>query len=405
MGEWLRPAWAEVDLAALRHNVGVLARAGAPASLCAVVKAGAYGHGAVPLTRAALAAGASRVAVATVEEGIELRDAGIDAPVLVLSEPPPGAAAAAVAAALTPTVATPAAASELAAVAARVGIPTPVHVKVDTGMHRVGAAPGDLPGLVAAVCEAPWLRVEAVWTHLAVADSVGEEDQAFTTAQLSCFDMAVASLPSRPPLLHAANSAGALLWPGARYDLVRCGIALYGVAPSDDVAAASPEAAGLRPVLSLHARVSAVRTLAAGERPSYGRCRALPDDAVVATVPLGYADGVTRALFGAGAEVLIGGRRRPLAGMVTMDQVMVDCGPDDRVSVGDEVVLLGRQGAEEVTAAEWAGLLGTIPYEVLCGIGPRVERRYVGAGGDGPGPAAAAAADPGASPGAMMRPG
>ena len=380
-----RPAWVEVDLAALAHNVAVLGRRAAPAALCAVVKADAYGHGAVQVARAALASGAAGLAVAVVDEGLELREHGIGAPVLVLSEAVPGAAEMLVRAGLTATVATRSGMEALAAAARRVGTRAGVHVKVDTGMHRIGVAPENAAALMAAAEADPALRVEAVWTHLAVADGATGEERAFTALQLERFDKVVAGLGARPRLLHAANTAGAVAWPAARYDMVRCGIGMYGYAPSpamadgaagEDVASA---VAAFRPVLSLKARVSAVRELDAGERPSYGRRRALPERGVVATVPVGYADGVPRRLFDTGCPVLVGGRRRPLAGVVTMDQLMVDCGPGSTVAPGDEVVLIGRQGAEEITAAGWAELLGTISYEVLCDIGCRVPRVYTGA--------------------------
>jgi alanine racemase len=182
-------------------------------------------------------------------------------------------------------------------------------------------------------------------------------------------------------MLHAANTAGALAYPASRYGMVRSGLCMYGYLPSNGVGLAFDAAGGtaLRPALSLKARVVAVRTLEAGARPSYGRWRPLPRRSLVATVPLGYADGVPRALFAAGYEVLIGGRRRPLAGMVTMDQLVIDCGDDTSVRPGDEVVLLGAQGAERITADDWASMLGTISWEVLCGIGPRVPRVVVGA--------------------------
>ena len=390
-----RAAWAEVDLDALAHNVAVLARRAAPAALCAVVKADAYGHGAVQVARTALTSGAAGLAVAIVDEGLELREHGIDAPVLVLSEVMPDAAEVLVRARLTATIATLRGMQALAAAARRVGTRAKVHVKVDTGMHRVGVAPVEAPALVHAAASEPALRVEAVWTHLAVADGTTADDQAFTALQLRRFDEVVAALEQRPRLLHAANTAGAVAWPAARYDMVRCGIGMYGCAPApamaripderragEDPAAAETAAvlAALRPVLSLKARVSAVRELDAGERPSYGRRRALPERGVVATVPIGYADGVPRRLFDTGSLVLVGGRRRPLAGTVTMDQLMVDCGPGALVAPGDEVVLIGRQGEEEIGAEDWARLLGTISYEVLCGIGPRLPRIYRGAG-------------------------
>ena len=241
-------------------------------------------------------------------------------------------------------------------------------------MHRVGADPADAAELAGRIASQPGLRFEGLWTHLAVAD---EPDDPFTGEQLARFDKVRAELAARglvPEIVHAANSAGAILHPPARLDLVRCGISLYGYPPAPGLAGE----ADLTPVLTLKAEVTMVRRLAQGERPSYGRRRPLPADAVVATVPLGYADGVVRALSHAGGEVLVGGRRRPLAGTVTMDQLMVDCGSDAAVKVGDEVVLLGRQGADCITAEEWAGRLGTISYEVLCGVGPRVDRRYTG---------------------------
>ena len=370
-----RPAWAEVDLGAVAANVAFLAERSAPAALCAVVKADGYGHGAAAVARAALGAGATWLAVALVEEGVALRDAGIDARVLLLSEPPLDAMGAVVAARLTPTLYTEAGVAAAAEAVGTRRAPMGVHLKVDTGMHRVGADPADAPVLARAVGAAPGLRLEGLWTHLAVADDPDQDD--FTAAQLARFEGvrdALAADGAVPALLHAANSAAALAHPGARYDLVRCGIAVYGHSPRRG--AVRP--GDLRPALSLRARVSMVRTLDAGERLSYGRRYAVPAPrTVVATVPLGYADGVTRRLGEVGAEVLVGGRRRPVAGTITMDQLMVDCGPGAPVAPGDEVVLLGRQGNEEISADEWAGRLGTIAYEVLCGIGPRVPRVVV----------------------------
>ncbi len=369
----LRPVWAEVDLAAIRHNVGVLARLAAPARLGAVVKAAAYGHGPVESAQAALDGGASWLAVALVEEGAQLRDAGIDAPVLLLSEPPAGAMADVVGLRLTPTVYTEAGvAAAAAAAAAAGGEPLPVHLKVDTGMHRVGAAPSDAVKLAIMVREEqPELELQGVWTHLAVADNPADP---FTDTQIARFAAVLdelAGLGVRPALAHACNSAGLLAHPAARHDLVRCGLAIYGVAPSPALAEACSD---LRPALALKARVSLVKEVEAGEGVSYGLRFRADRPTVVATVPIGYADGVPWRLTGAGGEVLLGGRRRPLAGSVTMDQLMVDCGDDASVAVGDEVVLIGRQGAEEIGAWEWAERLGTIAYEVLSGIGARVPR-------------------------------
>jgi alanine racemase len=355
----------------------------APAELCAVVKAHGYGHGGPAVARAAVAGGAARLAVALVDEGVELRRHGVTAPVLLLSECGLDAVDTALAYGLTPTLYSAEGIAAFAAAARAAGQRTAVHVKVDTGMHRVGAAPEDLIALAGAAEREPLLHLDGVWTHLPVADGELPEDRAYTEDQLDLFDRLVAALAEagiRPPVLHAANTAGAIAFPRSRHDMVRCGIGLYGYLPGAGVARALSEQAGgqaLQPVMSLKAQVVAVRELEAGERPSYGRLRPLPERSVVATVPIGYADGVPRTLFGAGYEVLIGGKRRPLAGMVTMDQIVVDCGPDASVRPGDEVVLLGTQGSETITADDWAAMLGTISYEVVCGVGPRMPRVLV----------------------------
>ncbi|HYX44186.1 MAG TPA: alanine racemase [Acidimicrobiales bacterium] len=370
-----RRAWAEVDLGALRHNAAVLAAVAAPAALCAVVKAGGYGHGAVPVARAALEGGASWLAVALVDEGVELREAGIEAPVLLLSEPPGTAMAEVVARRLIPTVYTHVGVEAAAKAVADTGPDWPlgVHVKVDSGMHRVGAAPEEAVEIATAVHERPELRLDGLWTHFATAD---DPDPSFTARQSARFDEVVARLAAagiRPRVLHTCNSAGAIAHPQARHDLVRCGLAVYGVPPA-------PALAGrlsLRPALSLRARVSLVKSVAAGEGISYGLRHRFTRDSVVATVPIGYADGVPWRLGVNGGEVLLGGTRRPVAGAVTMDQLTVDCGDDHGVAPGDEVMLLGRQGDESVDAWEWADRTGTIAYEILCGIGPRIPRVYV----------------------------
>jgi alanine racemase len=221
------------------------------------------------------------------------------------------------------------------------------------------------------------LRLEGFWTHLAVSDEVADP---YTGEQLLRFNAAVASLARagvRPSLLHVANSAGAMWHPGSRYDLVRCGIALYGLCPSSEGVGRGP-APSLRAAMTLKARITHVKEVAAGERLSYGLRYRLDVDSVIATVPLGYADGVTRSLSATGGVALVGGRRRPISGTVTMDQILVDCGPGADVRRGDEVVLLGAQGDEEITAWEWAGRTGTIAYEVVCGVSGRVPRTYVG---------------------------
>jgi alanine racemase len=375
----LRPAWAEVDLGAIRHNAEVLAAEVRPARLCAVVKAAGYGHGAPEVARAALEGDAEWLAVALVEEGRELRSAGIDAPVLVLSEPAPAAMQEVVEYSLTPTLYS---AAGLDAIRSAVragpgGRSFSVHIKVDTGMHRVGVPPDEAVALALEAAASPELDLEGFWTHFAVSDEVADP---YTSGQVERFQQALDVLAAagvRPAMCHAANSGGALWHPGSRFDMVRCGIALYGLSPGAD-GTARPPVPLLRPAMSLKARVSFVKPVPAGERLSYGLRYRLERDSVIATVPLGYADGVTRCLSEKGGMVLVGGERRPISGTVTMDQILVDCGPGSSVAVGDEVVLLGRQGDEEITAWEWAGRTGTIAYEVVCGISGRVPRSYAG---------------------------
>ena len=373
-----RPAWAEVDLDSIRHNVGLLTRLVAPAGVMAVVKADGYGHGSVASAYAALEAGATWLGVALVEEGAELRDAGIDMPILLLSQPPVEAARAVVDAGLTPVVHSLRFVEALAKAAADAGVEAqPVHLKVDTGMHRIGCSPSEALDIAPAIKKHRELHLQGLLTHFAVAD---EPDNPYTARQVAVFEAVrkeLARMGIRPPLVHAANSAGVLTAPQAHYDLVRCGISIYGIAPAAEL----DGRLALRPALSLKARVSFVRRLVAGERLSYGLRYELDVPSTVITVPVGYADGVPRRLGQAGGEVLIGGRRKPIAGTVTMDQLLVDLGPGpdaDEIEVGSEVVLLGRQGDDEITAKEWAERLGTIPYEVCCGIGERVPRRYNG---------------------------
>lgn len=383
MSGHVRPTRAEIDLGAVAANVATLCAGVAPASLCAVVKAHGYGHGAVEVARTALTAGADRLAVALVEEGAELRAAGIGAPILLLSEPPVEAVVDVLAFGLEPAVYTEAGIDALASASEAVGrvdaTATPVHLKVDTGMHRVGAVPADVVAMAKAVSARPGLRLASVWTHCAVAD---EPDDPFTAEQLARFEGAVGAVVAagiEVPVRHAANSAAALAHPGSRLDLVRCGIAVYGVAPSPALAGCVP----LQPALRLVSEVSFVKDVEAGEALSYGQRYRLGRRSTIATVPIGYADGVPRALGESGGEVLLGGRRVPIAGTITMDQLLVDCGPDADVTTGDEVVLLGRQGDAEVTAEEWAERIGTIGYEIVCGIGPRVPRHYLPRGADG----------------------
>jgi len=338
------------------------------------VKADGYGHGAVDVARAAIDAGVEGLCVALASEGIELRRAGIDSPILLLSEQPAEAAPHIVGYRLTPTVYTR---RFLDALVAEGPSGMPVHFKIDTGMQRVGAHPHTVAAFVASIDErAPAIRLAGVFTHLSNAD---EPDPDVTRRQLEEFDAALGKIPD-VPLVHAANSAAALAHPASRRSLVRIGIAMYGLSPGDGVDHLCTE---LRPAMELRARVSYVKQVRSGSRISYGLRHEFDRDTIVATIPIGYADGVPRRLSETGGEVLIGGRRRPIVGAITMDQLMVDCG-DDAVRAGDDVVLIGQQdgpdGSVRIRAEDWASQLGTIGYEIVCGISgrvPRVPRRSI----------------------------
>ena len=368
---------ARVRSAAIEANVRRLAERAGSAALCAVVKADGYGHGADAAARAALAGGASWLAVATIREALEVAETaesvGSDAPVLILAEAAPGLVAGASERCPSRVRFTVASVAGIEALAAAPG-PTPaVHLKVDTGMHRMGALPSELDAVTAALrTVGDRLRLEGVWTHLAAADT---PEEPFTAEQLARFDEALARLRRSglcTGVVHTANSAGLLAHPEARRNLVRVGIAIYGVPPSSEL----ERIVELEPALELVSRVTAVRTVAPGESVSYGRHWWADQSTRVATVAIGYADGVRRDSGPAGVEVLVRGRRCPIVGMVTMDQLMVALAPAiaQEVTVGDEVVLIGRQGAEEITAAEVAQRLGTIAYEVLTSISARVPR-------------------------------
>jgi len=365
VSEGYRPTWIEVDLESIRHNTRILKPE--TAELMAVVKANGYGHGDMEVAGAAIEAGATWVGVALVEEGLKLRGAGIEAPILVLSELPVGSEAVALAHRLTPTLYS---GGGLERLSAAVRGPVPVHVKVDTGMHRVGVwPPEEAPAFARRVQEAG-LEVEGLFTHFARS----EEDEVTTKEQLDRFLETAGAVRSggvSPRLLHAANSGATILHPESHLDLVRPGIALYGIEPGPGVGAHL----GLRPALTWRSQVSAVKRLAAGVATSYGHRYRLERDSWVATVPVGYADGYPRQLTNLG-EVLIGGRRCRVAGTVTMDHVIVDCG-DAEVRIGEEVVLIGSQGNERIEADALGRLFGTIGYEIVSRIGGRVPRRYV----------------------------
>jgi alanine racemase len=375
-----RPARAEISASAIAHNVRAIKSIIGESLFCAVVKANGYGHGAELAARAALVGGADMLAVAIIDEGIELRESGITAPILLLAEVPPDTIGAALEHSLTLTVGSIEGAMAAVENAEALGGRHRVHVKLDTGMHRMGVAPDEVDDVIDVLTQSAAIDLEGIYTHFSVADGSSAEDRAFTREQIARFDDVLVALAQRgiePRIVHAANSAGALGYPEARRGMVRIGLALYGYLPEAWLASALEDhGERLEPALTLRADVVAVRRVEVGERPSYRRRRAVDRISTIATVPFGYADGYPRRLFDAGAEVLINGQSYPLAGMVTMDMLVVDCG-DDAVKPGDEVVLLGRQGDGQITADEWAARAGTISCEILCGIGARVPRILV----------------------------
>ena len=375
-----RPAWAEISRGALAHNVAALQKVVGAAAICGVVKANGYGHGA-PLAATTLArAGTAGLAVAIFDEGVELREAGLTDPILLLAETPADTVRDAFEWQLTLTVGSLDGAKKIREVSKKLGGRNRVHVKIDTGMHRMGIAPDELNSVLEILTSTPSLVIEGLYTHFSVADSSADADRDYCRYQLRVFDDALArasALGVNPEVIHTANSAAALALPEARRTMVRFGLALYGYLPDPALANVLSDAGvTLRPAMSLHARVTAVRSLEKGERPSYGRRRALSGPATVATVPFGYADGYPRRLFDAGSYVLINSQRYSLAGAVTMDQLVIDCDGGD-VHVGDPVVLLGTQGRETISAEQWATWSGTITWEILCGIGARVPRVVV----------------------------
>lgn len=378
-----RPTWAEVDLGAIAHNVAALS-AHAPAPLLlAAVKADGYGHGLVPAGKAALRGGADWLGVALVEEARALRAAGVEAPVLLFSEPPPVAVGGLLDADATPTVYSPALLAALDAEARRRGVRVGVHLKLDTGMRRVGVPEAQWHEALEAVRDARHLLLQGLWSHLAVADETSPDAVAFTDGQAAAFRRGLAlarRLGLEPEIAHLCNSAGTLTRPDDAFDMVRLGIAVYGISPAPGLA----DGAGLRPALRWRSELSLVKRVVEGETVSYGRRWAAPRDTLVGTVPVGYGDGVSRRRTNRG-HVLHGGRRVPIVGTVCMDQLLVDLG-DGPASEGDEVVLIGRQGEASITAEEVAEELGTIGYEVVCGISARVPRTYVGGAGVQPQP-------------------
>jgi alanine racemase len=363
-----RPVWAEIDLDGLEHNVRELKRRAGDAGLLAVVKANAYGHGAVPVGRAVLAAGAERLGVICVDEGEELRRGGISAPILVMGHTPLPQAEAAVELGLTLTVNSRQLGLALSRFASARGVECAVHLKVETGMNRYGLSPEEAVAMAEWLRTLPGIRVEGLFTHFACG---GECDKGFTTQQFALFMDVVKRLPW-VPVRHVANTATLLDMPELSLELVRPGIGLYGCYPSAEVS----RSVELRPILSLKSRVARLKALQPGESVSYGRTWTASRPSTVALVMCGYGDGLRRALSNRGS-VLVRGRRAPIVGRVAMDMCVADVTEVPGVALEDEVVIIGRQGQEEIIVEELAAICDTASYEILTGITARVPRLYL----------------------------
>jgi alanine racemase len=365
---------ARIHLDHIQFNLaGIRAAVGAERKILIAVKANAYGHGAVPVARLAERIGVDWLGVATVPEGIELREAGIGLPVLKFSPAFPAEMDAALRSGITLAVAEQANIHELDRAAQSAGVTGRVHLKVGTGMGRIGVTPADAPALAAFIeRECPHLYLEGIFTHLPVSDAA---DPTYTQAQVARFAATVAAVQAavgrKLDLVHAANSGAVLAHPQAWFDMVRPGIMIYGFYPDEG----TPRTIPLKPGLSFATRISFLKRVTAGTSIGYGRTWVAERDTWIATFPAGYADGFNR-LFSNRGRVLINGRSCPVVGRVCMDQSMADLGPEPGAQVSDEVVLIGRSGGEEITADEWAEKLGTITYEVTCQINARVPRVY-----------------------------
>lgn len=368
----VRPTRATIDRAALTHNFRQIRALAGDAEILAVVKADAYGHGAVECSRILEAEGAAFLGVGLVEEGLELRRAGVRAPILVVDGAYGGRFDLLLASRLTPMVFRKEQLEALGAAARAMGQPAVAHLKLDTGMGRVGIRPDDLGAFLDAA-EIHGVRLEGLATHLATADLEGHPQTLRQVEELRQAQGAMKARGLEPRWVHLANSAALLSGPGRDLSLVRPGILLYGCLPAESV----PAAISLRPVLRWTTEVTHLKEVPTGAPISYGARWLAPRPSTIATLPVGYADGFDRRLSNVG-EVLIRGKRVRIAGTVTMDQVMVDVTGVDGVAVGDEAVLIGTQGDERIEAEELARTCGTIHYEIFCGIGPRVPRHFIG---------------------------
>lgn len=369
-----RLAWAEIDLSAIRHNINqVKNKVGDNVRIMAVVKANAYGHGAERVAKTAIEAGADFLGVAIAEEGDALRASGITKPILILAEPALAAIELVAKNELISAVCTKRTADALSAAAQKYGKTLKVHVKVDTGMSRIGLEPKNVKEFINYLSDLPGIEIEGIFTHFTESDN---KESQFTAYQLDRFMLVIDDLNSEgvcPPIKHAANSAGIFLHPASHLDMVRLGISMYGLHPSND----TKDVVDLRPALSLKARISFIKNLKAKNGVSYNRTYVTSCDTVIATIPIGYGDGYTRKLSNK-ASAIIRGQKCRAVGNICMDQFMVELNDGMDAAADDEVILIGRQGDQEITVDEVANLVGTINYEIVCMVNTRVPRVYKG---------------------------
>ena len=365
-----RNVWAEVDLSAIAHNIQETRKKIEPGTkICAVVKADAYGHGAVPVATAALAAGVEYLAVSMTREALELRAAGIMAPILILGAMTPGHDKILVDKNITQAVFDLKSAQALSAAALQANKVAKVHLAVDTGMNRIGCRPEEAGELAAAIAGLPHVYLEGVFSHFAAAD---EKDKTYSKKQLAAFKTALANIADQKidiPIVHLDNSAGITEIPAAHFNMVRQGITLYGWWPSHEV----KQSMDLQPVMTLKAEIVFIKDIPAGEKISYGCTYETKRPTKLATLPLGYADGISRKLSNTG-YVSIRGCKAPILGRVCMDQMMVDVTDIPNVQVGDEAIIFGGGEISLDTVAEW---METINYEVICLLSTRIPRKYI----------------------------
>lgn len=368
-----RPVWAEINLDHLVHNIKQFTKLiGPETQIMAVVKADAYGHGAVEVSKTALEAGASRLAVAFIEEAVVLRRSGIKAPILLLGYTAPVNFSALMEYNLTPTVFGFETASEFSTMASELGVELPIHIKIDTGMGRIGLLPDEALEVLSRIINLPNLKIEGAFTHFSAAE---EFDNSYTQSQLYLFKRIYESCLEKGlsfQLLHAANTAAAINYRDSHLNAIRLGIGMYGCYPGRDM---ESENIKLYPVLSLKSRVILVKKVPPGTAISYGCTYRTTKESLIATIPVGYADGYSRLQSNRG-HVIVRGEKAPVIGRVCMDYLMIDVSHIPGVRSGDEVVVYGRQGNAEVKVEEAAQNIGTINYEVLCAIGKRVPRFY-----------------------------